>query len=135
MPFVADSFESQDWVRVGVASALAKEFTADQKRFLALFAKVLQEAFPQETRVQTKGLFTKTVVAVEVTLGEDRYRIADAGSGPLEAGRVRVVRGIALKTEPISMETCLNEISEAMEERARKSANDRLAMARLLGLD
>lgn len=132
---MSDSFESQDWVRVGVASALAKEFAADQRRFLSLFAKVLQESLPQETKVVTKGLFTKTIIGVEVTLGENRYRIEDTGSGPLQAGKTRVVRGIALKTEPIAMDTCLTEISETMEERARQSAGDRLAMARLLGLD
>ena len=132
---MTDSFESQDWVRVGVASALAKEFAVDQRRFLTLFAKVLQQALPNETKVQTKGLFTKSIVGVEVTLGENRYKIEDAGSGPLLAGKTRVVRGIALKTEPMGMDACLTEISETMEERARQSAGDRLAMARLLGLD
>lgn len=120
---------------MGVASALAKEFTADQKRFLALLSQLLQHSFPSETKIQTRGIFTKSIVSVEVTLGEYRYRIEDVGSGPLQASTTRVVRGIALKTDPISMDECLDKISSTVEERARQSATDRVAMARLLGLD
>jgi hypothetical protein len=129
-----DSFESQDSVRIGVAAALARQFTADARGFLPLLCKVLRQWLPNETREITTGLFKKSTVGVEVSLDEFRYKILDPGNGRPVAERVKVVRGIALKTEEISMERCLEEISEAIELRAQKSTEDRAAMARMLGL-
>ena len=131
-----DSFEEQGWVRIGVATALAKEYAADQKHFLKLLAETLDHALPGEAETKTKGFFSsKSIVGVSVALGDLRYSIDDPGRGPLMATRTKIVRGIALKTEEISVPECVEEISDALEARAGKTAEARNALASLLGLE
>ncbi len=132
---MADNFEEQGWVKMGVATALAKEYVADQKHFLALLAKTFQDALPGEAEIKTKGIFSnKTVVGVVVNLGDRRYAVEDPGHGPLVASRTKIVRGIALKTETIQVQDCLDEIGDALEERVGRTAEGRNALAGLLGL-
>ena len=130
-----DSFEDQAWVQMGVATALAKEFESDQRPFLQLLAKTLEQALPGEAEIKTEGWFkNKTVVAIAVTLGDLKYTVLDPGRGPLQATRAKIVRGIALKTETVSVEECLQGIGEGLEERAKQSAGARNALAAMLGL-
>jgi len=80
------------------------------------------------------GFFAKkTLHKVIVMLGENRYTLEDPGRGPLLASRTRIVRGIALKTESIPVETWVQELGAALDERARSSATAREALARLIG--
>jgi hypothetical protein len=132
---MADDFEAQDWVRFGVAATLSKQYAADQRGFLEMLARLLEGAMPGETEVLRRGgLFSKkTVQRVTVTLGENRFTLEDPGRGPLQAARVRVVRGIALKTEPISVEEWVDALSAYVDERARTDQAAREALARLVG--
>ena len=129
-----DSFENRDDVRIGVAAALGRQFAADARGFLPLLCGLLRQWLPGETKEITTGFFKKITVGVEVTLDDTCYRISDPGRGRPTAERVKVVRGIALKTESISKEQCLAEIAETIEVRAQRTTEDRAAMARMLGL-
>ncbi|MBS1716261.1 MAG: hypothetical protein JSS72_00845 [Armatimonadetes bacterium] len=131
---MSDSFEEQQVIKLGVAGALSREFAADQTQFLNLIAETLKKAFPAETNVLTKGLFTKKTVGFELMLGDCKYRLEQMGSR-LEATKAKIVRGIALKTDSIPVEQCLSELSEQLEAKAQQSGVDRAALARLLGLD
>ena len=132
---MADDFEQQEWVKFGVAATLSKQYAADQRDFLDLLAKMLTGLMDQETEITMRGgLFSKkTIQRITVTLGENRYTLEDPGRGPLHAARVRVVRGIALKTEPMAVQDWVADLSEALDERANSSAEARNALARLLG--
>jgi hypothetical protein len=132
---MADDFEAQDWVKFGVAATLSRQYAADQRAFLEMLARLLEGAMPDETEVMRRGgLFAKkTVQKVMVTLGENRYTLEDPGRGPLQAARVRVVRGIALKTETISVEAWVDELSAYVDARARTDQAAREALARLVG--
>jgi len=130
-----DSFEDQAWVKLGVASALDRAYVADQRQFLTFLAQALEKALPGETELKHSGFFSyKRIVSVSLQLGNDRYTIEDPGRGPLIAMRVHVVRGIAVKTEEISMEQALAEIGEALDHRAKTSEAARNALAAMLGL-
>lgn len=121
---------------MGVANALAKEFAADQKHFLGLLAKTLEQILPGEAQVKTKGFFSnKSVVGVVVELGEYRLGIEDLGRGPLVATRTKIVRGIALKTEQISVQEWVDLLGDELESRAGHSAEARNALGKMLGLD
>ena len=130
-----DEFEQQEWVKFGVAATLSKQYAADQRQFLERLATMLDSALPEEAEVVKRGgLFSKkTIAKVIVTFGEHRYTLEDPGRGPLLAWRTRIVRGIALHTEPVPVETWLNEISANLDDRARTSATAREALARLVG--
>ncbi len=132
---MADGFEDQEWVKLGVASALAKEYDADQRQLLQLLAGTFEKAFPGQTRCATKGLFgAKHVVSLEVTVDDFVYTIEDLGHGSLAATKKKLVRGIALKTDSIPMDLCLGELAQALEARAQTSAATHKALAESLGL-
>lgn len=132
---MSDAFEQQEWVKFGVAAALSKQYTADQRFFLEMLAQMLEGALPGETEIGRRGgLFSKkTVQRVAITLGENRYALEDPGRGPLQATRTHIVRGIALKTEPMPIEDWIVEMGAALDERARTSAAAREALSRLVG--
>lgn len=131
---MADDLEDRSWARMGVAAALGREYAAEGKTFLEFLARLLKSTMPDETEVATKGLFKKSVQGVTVDLGDTRFTIQDPGKGPLAASRAQVVRGIALKTEPISVEECLRELEIALESRANENARARQALSDMLGL-
>ncbi len=132
---MADAFEEQSWVKVGVAAALSKEYAQDQRALLEMLATMLESALPGEAQIDRRGgLFTrKTVQRIALELGTDRYTLEDPGRGSLRASRTRVVRGIALKTEEIPVEEWLEALSATLEQRARASASARAALERFVG--
>jgi hypothetical protein len=133
---VSDEFEQQDWLKFGVAAALTKQYSQDQRTFLELLASMLETALPQEVEITRQGGWfakKKTVQRVAVTLGENRYTLEDPGRGNLRAARTRIVRGIALKTEEIPVQEWVTELGAVLDERARTSQAAREALSRLVG--
>lgn len=132
---MSDSFEEQEWVRVGVAGAMARQYAADQRQFLEELARMLESALPGEAEVGYRGgLFSrKTVQRVSVTLGDNRYTLEDPGRGPLRALRTHVVRGIALKSEPLPVEQWLEELGAGLDQLAATNAAAREALGRFVG--
>ncbi len=130
---MADDFEEQEWVKFGVAAALSQQYAADQRSFLETLVTLLESAMKDESEIVRRGGFfsKKTVQRILLTLGEDRYTLEDTGRGPLQATRARVVRGIALKTEPISVDEWVTALSAHIDERAKTNQAARDALARL----
>jgi hypothetical protein len=131
-----DSFEKQPWVQLGVAAALARQYGADQRQFLDLLAVMLDTALPGEAQIDRRGgLFVrkKPVRRVRILLGDILYTLEDPGIGSLRASCTKIVRGIALKTDEIPVETWLSELGAALDERARVSLAAREALARMIG--
>ncbi len=132
---MSDDFEQQDWVKVGVAAELAKQYAADQRALLENLASMLESAFPAETSVFRKGgLFAKKSISkIKVQIGEFRYNLADTGRGPLQASRTKIVRGIALKTEELPVEDWLTILGDEMEAHTQHHAQAREALSKFVG--
>lgn len=130
-----DDPEGQGWARLGVAAALGREYAGEGRSFLPFLARLLQGAMPEETELRTQGLFKKSLVGITIDLGGTRYAVDDPGRGPLAVSRTQIVRGIALKTEPLAMPEFLVELEAILETRAGENARARAALARMLGLD
>ena len=132
---MADEFEQQSWVKLGVAAALSQGYARDQRSLLETLAAMLESALPGEAQIQRRGgLFSRKVVQqIGLELGPDRDTLEDPGRGSLRASRTRVVRGIALKTEEIPVEEWLDALSATLEERARVSGSARAARERFVG--
>lgn len=125
-----------DFSALGVSGALARNYAQDARGFLPLLAIVLAEALPEETQVERRGgLFQreKPVRKVAVRLGDHLYTLEDMGRGPLAAHRVKIVRGITLKTEPLPVELWLEELSEEIAARAQSGEKAFFALRNLLG--
>ncbi len=125
----------EEFTNVGVAGALAQAYAQDTRGFLPLLAIVLAGALPEETQIERKGgLFQreKPVRKVLVTLGDQIYTLEDLGRGPLSACRVKVVRGITLKTEAMPAEEWLAELSAEIGTRAHQNEKAFFALRKLL---
>ena len=125
----------EEWSALGVSGALATNYAQDTRGFMPLLAVVLAAALPNETTVERKGGFfqkEKPVRKVLVALGDDIYTLEDHGHGPLSAHRVKIVRGITLKTEPLPVEDWLTELSQEISVRAQRNEKAYFALKELL---
>lgn len=116
-----------------LASSLRAD-AGDNKSFLEALAKKLGGALPTRTVIEREShLFSreKPVKSISIELGEFRYQIGHQ-HGALAAQRVRIVRGIALKTDALGVDDWLDALSQALLELAQQSAQDRAALQRLL---
>ncbi len=116
-----------------VAAALRAD-AGDLATFLDVLALKLGDALPGGVSVQREGgLLRKNrrVAGIRVEMGESRLTLTRTPSG-LEALAVRVVRGVALKTERVTLDTWIGLLSEGLRARAAESAEARAALARLV---
>jgi hypothetical protein len=108
--------------------------TSDTAAFLEALAAKLEDAFPGQVEVERKGrLFggAKRVRRIRVRLGDTHYEIE--GEGGVCVGRRRsVVRGIALKSEDLSIDAWIEALSGDLLELAQRSERGRIALERLL---
>jgi uncharacterized protein YidB (DUF937 family) len=131
---MADEFENQGWVKMGVAAAMAKQCASDQVEFFHELADWLERSLPGETHTEKRGgLFAKkSVHKISVELGGLRYVLEENGHGSLTASWVQVVRGIALKTEYVPVDVWTAALAEALEQRAADNSTARDALRELL---
>ena len=125
----------EEFSQVGVAGALAHAYAQDARGFLPLLAVVLTGTLPDETEIERKGgLFQKDkpIRKIAVTLGDNIYTLEDLGRGPLAASRVKIVRGIKLKTDSLPTEEWLAELSQEISARAQKNEKAFFALKSLL---
>lgn len=115
-----------------VAASLRADAT-DSAQILPVLAEKLSGGLPQQTKVQYRGgLFgKKRLEAVEVDLGEVRYRLEES-HGRVVATRQKSVRGIVLKNETVSVDEWIDELSRAVSEEAKRSESGRQALQRML---
>src|SRR5437899_9843587 len=101
------SDELSEPLQVEMLAASLRADTTDLQAFLEALAIKLEGALPGATLVtrQTR-LFSRErpVREITVTLDEYQYRISREQQGSLITLRAKVVRGIVLKTDHISME-------------------------------
>jgi len=127
--------QSQDnWEAIGVGGALIQTYAQGQTDFLPLLAVLLEEAMPLVTKVVRKPvrLFSsdKRIESITVELSDYVYSLAEHKIGyPIEATRVKIVRGITLKTEAIKVIDWLNEVGNEITKCAQDN-RDALAALR-----
>ena len=115
--------------------ALAAGISADSRTVHAGFDRLLatfRETLPVETSVRESGLFSKKITGFDVALDEFTYRLTRSGSR-LQADRITTIRGIALKTDPMSLEAWLTSLAEKLSEMASASESARAAFSRIAG--
>lgn len=96
-------------------AAWLRRFSGDAADNLGAFALRLKAALPDIVQIeQKKGLFAKTgsIVAVNVELGQHRYRLA-VERGRLSASIAMIVRGITLNTKSVDPTEWFAKLTEA----------------------
>ena len=127
--------EDEDWLKIGVAAHLSREYAADQREFLESLAATLEKALPGHTRVVRKGgLFARSrpVRELHLDLGEARFSLVDPGHGSLEGRLALVKRGIVLRTDSLPVDAWIEEVGNALQEHARSNQDAALALRRLV---
>ena len=125
----------QDRPDIDLLLASLRADASDAGVFLQALGIRLEGALPGRVEVERNGgLFAreKRVKAIELMLGEHRYHIEDAGHGRLQAHRTRMVRGIVLKTETMSVDEWLTALANELTTLAGTSSRERKALERLL---
>ena len=130
---MADSFEQQEWVRTGVAAAMVRSLDRGSPEALRTVANLLTSALPNRTKLEFKGLFTKKLSRVTLTIGEDALSLELDSTGSLLATRVHMSRGIALKREEWPLDQWIGALVTALEAKAESDETARRALAAWLG--
>jgi hypothetical protein len=107
----------------------------DLKAFVEGLAAKLSQSFPSQVRVERKGgrLGGKQRVRrLALKLGECEYELVN-DDGAVSASRRVVVRGIALRTEALSLEQWIDAVAQELAAQADKTESDRVALERMLG--
>lgn len=123
--------------QIALSAALERTYRSDQRAFLNSFATLAEQVMPDVVEVTTKPkhLFSseKVITGIMVTLDSDRYSLEFTGEHrPLKAQRVKVVKGITIKTDDIPVSEWLARLSEELHIRAKHSEEAHFAMANFL---
>lgn len=122
-------------LEVDLLAASLRADTGDLKAFLEALAVKLEGALPLATVVtRQRKLFSKEhpVKEILITMDDYHYRISQEQQGTLLTQRVKVVRGIVLKTEQLSMDQWIEELAMGLARQAAQSAQARAALERFL---
>jgi len=123
-----------DWESLGVAGALLVRYQQDQQALLEELATFLESTLPRQTAIRrTHGVIgPRRATGLSVEIGGTRYELTQASRSGLEAGRTRVVRGVAVRTEPLEVEIWLKELGAALANELERTGGGRAALERLL---
>jgi hypothetical protein len=102
--------------------------------FVEALAVKLAESFPKRIQVERKGGHFGArphVRHVAVSLGDKVYEL-ESDAGEVSCRCRTVVRGIALRTEELSLERWIDELAKGLVEESDKSESDRAALSRML---
>jgi hypothetical protein len=125
----------EDWSFDTLAGAL-RAASRDLNTFHEVLADKLSQALPEgAVELRHGGLpFQKgkrPVVHIAVTLGDQTFTAEHARAG-FEYRIAKVVRGIALKTEPAPLDRWLHGLTEALWQHAQASESARAALEQFL---
>jgi hypothetical protein len=116
--------------KIALAQALARHHE-DVQAFVLELGGLLESAFAEYTEITRKGLFTKHVTQIRVTIRHHVYRLELHGKRPT-AHRARHVRGIKLKEEDLPLAAFLAALSADLAAVAAESQEAREALARFV---
>jgi hypothetical protein len=122
-------------LQMEMLAASLRADTTDLKAFMEALAVKLQGSLPNLTTVtRQSGMFSREhpVKEITVNLGDYQYSIARERQGPFVTRRAKVVRGIVLKTDQISLELWIEELATSLAEVAASNSQSRVALERFL---
>jgi hypothetical protein len=106
----------------------------DLKAFLEGLAVKLSTSFPSQVKVERNRALLggkQRVRLLALKLGDCDYELVN-DDGSLTATRRVVVRGIALRTESLSLEQWIDAVAQELVAQAGQTESDRVALERLL---
>jgi hypothetical protein len=118
-----------------LSAAALRASSGDLRTFVDVLADKLDRALPGRVKVQRRAakLLSKQkhVSAIELDLGETRYLLAAQG-GAVETRCATAVRGIVLKSAPVSLDAWIDGLLRELANEAQTSEQARLALEQLV---
>jgi hypothetical protein len=103
---------------------------------LEYLAKMLESSYPEGTKISRDGWFmsgNRPVKDLKVAMDDAEYQIIRGGrTATFSARKAKIVRGVVLKTEEISVDQCVEEIVQHLAKLATKNDNARKALERIV---
>lgn len=102
---------------------------------LEYLAKMLESSYAGGTKVTRGGFFmskSRPVQELNVKFDEWQFEIKREKHGTLNARSMKLVRGVALKTNEIGMDECIDSIVKEIVKLAEKNAQTRDALNRFV---
>ena len=127
--------ELSEPLQVEMFAASLRADSTDTRAFLEALAVKLEGSLPNQTQViRQRSIFSREhpVKEIVVTLGDYQYRVMRERQNPLITFRAKVVRGISLKTDELSVDVWIDELSRDLAAHAARNTQARLALERLL---
>lgn len=118
-----------------LSAAALRGDSAEVARAFPVLAEKLAAALPSCAEIERRGgVFGRggKVVAVEVRLGTERFRLEHDGGAAVRATRQREVGGVAIKREELGLAEWLQALTGELEELAGRNAEARAALDALL---
>ena len=122
-------------VRIAVLARTLHAESADAEAFLELVARLLLDILPRHTVVDRAGGMLKRqhpIRLVTVSFDESKFRIERGPGEGLKVERVKIVRGIALRSEQKTLAQWIDELAAALAEEAERSVEARSALKRFV---
>jgi hypothetical protein len=121
-------------IDVELVAASLRASSRDLKTFVEVLAVKLEEALPDRVQVERRATRflakEKRVEQIQCQLGEVRYSLSTRNG--IEARRAKVVRGVVLKSEELSLDDWLGALAHDLAEEAQTSERAQLALQELL---
>ncbi len=123
-----------DALSFDVLAASLRQDTRDLAVFSEVLAKKLEQAVPHWVQIDRRGgLFQKNPPVRRITVTFDPWQyVLDSDRGRVNTARVKMVRGVAIKTEPLDLNPWIDALSQDMVEAASREAQARESLERFL---
>ena len=102
---------------------------ANVENFLAHLANTLSQGFGERSKITASG---REVHAIEIDLDPDQFSVSRNGQHAV-ATHKRVVRGIALKTQTLSLDVWVEKLFDALAKHSNQSQRAAWVLGRLGG--
>ncbi len=126
-----DFDEFDQALQLDVLAASLQSDTAQAKDMLEQLAKMLQAAVPEAVTIERGGWFMskdRPLQELNVRFDDFQFQIVRQKHGSLSASSKKLVRGVVLKTNEISIEQCIEDILANLKTMSEKNAQTRRAL-------
>jgi hypothetical protein len=128
---VPDFDDFDQALQLDVLAASLRSDTAQSKDMLEQLAKMLQAAVPDGVTITRGGWFMskeRPIEELNVKFDDYQYQIVRQKHGSMVARSMKLVRGVVLKTNEVSVEKCIEDILASLKEMSEKNAQTRRAL-------
>jgi hypothetical protein len=111
--------------------------SADLSTFVEVLGDKLEQALPHRVTIGRRAVRAlsrrRRIVRIEVAFGDSRYLLT-VDRGSIDTRLAKAVRGVVLKSEPLSRDAWIDGLAHGLASEARASEQSRLALQRALGV-